>query len=592
MKNDETIKTLSEQLKNFSKKDIIDTINKINDKIGSMYEISTNDFSKFSVLLKDYYSKVKRVEESTKEIEIFVEGDAQNTEYRLKTLYADRKSCFGNLLGISHSIGETFVLIQTLIGRVSVPFNNLRQNVLTVQYLLASLRLSLSCNPLQTDKVIYRLIEELDESIVGYRRQIDSVANILEQLSERILAMRRQDNMHFLSSNMPVESYIGSASRELKGFTTTEYFNEDMFRNLKRHIQLCFEDLNEVVTNLQYHDIIRQKIEHIKEAQDAVLQRIDNIDDGEKNRDKVEAQLKFMARMPEVINVQVAQMMYINKDYQDSIDKITAMLLDVGKEMKNITSGFDKMVEGAHKVLDNIIPELQGRQTHYIGLVETSKSNIEAALGELASLSVQYDETKNQFASIFKDEKTLCTQVEQIENELKKRQGVQNSDLIQRMSSVRADMKCNSNLIITCFNTVTEQVKKIGEYKTQLEAVGKTIIESELMETIKRGIIRYSSEAELNRKQSFELSNFIVDAVKNVEYYNYFKKTVDEIIDMLNDLNNRNSMTNLGIDQSYEDSELLKYIESLYTMKSERDIYGEVLNKSNDNESDEDVEFF
>ncbi len=594
MNKDETVKILSEYMKRVSKKDIIETINLINDKISSMYAISTKDFSKFSELLKDYHSSIKQIENSTKCIEEFVMGEAQKTEIDLKLIYAERKKKFGDLLDLSHSISETFVFVQTLSDRILVPFNNLRQNVIAVQYLLASLRLSLSCNPLRSDSTLYGMIEELESYIIEYRERIDAANSSQEMLADKMRKMRNQGNMHFLLSNMPVESYINSASRELKDFSTTGYFHNDMFMSLYRHIQSCFSDLDEVVTKLQYHDIIRQKIEHIRAAQNAVLQGLDNASDAQDEKEMVITQFKFLARMPEVINVQVAQLMYINKDYQDSIEKITSMLLDVGREMKSVTTIFDKMTEGAHKLLGHILPELNGRQQQYIALVKNTRENIIDVLSDFEMLSSRYAEAKAMFSEIFSRENELRSKVEAIENMLLAREGEPNGDLIQRMQSVRSDLKCNSSLMISCFNTITGHLQKMSGFRHQLDSVVSPNAEADIMEAIRRNIVKYSDEAKNNGQRSYELSNFIAEATKNVEYYNYFKTTVDEIIGMMNSMNNRNNLAEFLESVPQDDFELLKYIESLYTMRSERDVYDEVLNKTGNNDSgtDDDIEFF
>lgn len=596
MDSEQTIKALSDLLKNFSKSEIIDTINRINEKIGSMYSISTSDFGKFGILLKDYHSSIKLLLDWSNKAQEYAFGMGQSSTQQLRTIYNERKSTFSYLVTMSHKLSDAFVLVQTLVDRAVVPFNNLRQNVITIQYLLANIRLGLVCDPLRTDKNVFKSIENLEHFIAEYRKQIDNANCELESIIQRVSEMKHQDDLHYLISVMPAENYIASSSRELKEFSVEGYFNMELFNLLHRHIQSCFSDLNEVVTNLQYHDIIRQKIEHISEAQQMVIKRLDGIDNAQNEKELVEAQVQLLARLPEVFDVQVAQLMYINNDYQDSIDKITTMLIDVGHELKQITTFFEKVSEGTRKILDDILPELRNRQIRYIELVDCNEHHIEGVMNEFADLIQRYDRSKQIFSSIFQSERELRNLIDDLDTQLNNRSHKLNAENVGRMRSVSADIKVNSNLMKTCFNKVTDHLQLLNGIQKEMVVSNKSASsEAEMMEVLKRDIMKFRLESMENCDKCCTLSNEIVAATKKVEYYNYFKKTVDEIVEMLNDMNKNSCLSKLKSDINEGGSELLEYIQNLYTMKSERDVYDNVLNGKpeykRDNDID-DIEFF
>ncbi len=596
MNSEETIKVLSELLKNFSKGEVIDTINQINDKIDSMYSISTKDFNKFGILLKDYHSSIKQLLDWSNKAQEYAFGMGQTSTVQLRQIYSERKTTFSNLIDMSHKLSDAFVLVQTLIDRAVLPFNNLRQNVITVQYLLANIRLGLVCDPLRTDKDVFKTIENLELFIADYRKQIDNANSELDAIINHVSEIKRQDNLHYIVSVMPAENYIASSSRELKEFTVEGYFNVEMFNLLNRHIQSCFSDLNEVVTNLQFHDIIRQKIEHIREAQKQVINRIDNIDDVKDDKDLIESQVKFLAKLPEVIDVQVAQLMYVNNDYQDSIDKITSMLIDVGHELKQITTFFEKISEGTRKIIDDILPELRNRQIRYIELVECNERHINGVIKEFAELVHQYERSKQVFFNVFQSERNLRDLIDSLEAQLDSRSHKLNAENVGRMRGVSMDIKSNSNLMKTCFNKVTEHLELLDGIQKEMVIGNKSSSsEANTMDVLKRDITRFEFEASANFDKCCTLSNEIVEATKNVEYYNFFKKTVDEIVGMLNSLNGNSCLTKLKSDINKEGSEILEYIQSLYTMKSERDVYNNVLNGDLETKRDkdiDDIEFF
>ncbi len=594
MDSESAIKVLSEVLKKFSKKDILDTISQINTKIGSMYTISTKDFSQFSVLLKDYNSSIKQASDACRRIERFAASEVQMQVTQLRVNYAEKKECLAELIEMAHTAADVFLIVLSLMSRIVVPFNNLRQNVITTQYLLASLRLSLSCDPLQSDSTIFKSIENLESFISDYRRNIDISHSHIESIADSVTKLKQDADMMYLVNNIHTDNYISSASRELHDFNLDDYYNPDLFTSIKRHIKVSISNIDGVITNLQYHDIISQKIEHIKKAQTAIVNYINDINEGSSTAENVEAQLKMLSCLPEILNVQVAQLMYINKDYQDSIDKITSMLLSISNEIKLVAANYSKLQECSDKMSGQMWNELNSRHISYNGLVQKNITCIKNVLSRFGELSDQYNESKLGMLDVFKNTKELRAQIENIEQLLIDKHSMGNNDIIKRMRTILADIKCNSNLMTTCFNKVTEQLQMLSDVRRRINNLYYTTPESALMKNIRHDVMSIGSEAKMSNEKCSQLSDNIAEAVKNVEYYNYFKKTVDEIIEMLNKLNDSSIFAALKGNIDKSDSDLLKYIKSLYTMRSEREIFGIVLNQSdNDNNIDDDeIEFF
>jgi hypothetical protein len=62
---------LSEFLKNFPRQEIIETLNTIDQKIGSLHTISSKDFLFFNKLLKDYYKHIKEIADNNTTLSTF-----------------------------------------------------------------------------------------------------------------------------------------------------------------------------------------------------------------------------------------------------------------------------------------------------------------------------------------------------------------------------------------------------------------------------------------------------------------------------------------------------------------------------------------
>lgn len=589
----DSVKTLSELLSKFSKEEFISAINEINGKIGSMYTISTEDFTRFSSQLKDYHTGIKSISDEVNELQNYVDTEVKKLEKLQSAICVSRRERLLNIVEISHSIADVFMLVQILVSRVIMPFNNLRQSVVSMQYLLASLRLNLSCNPLNNNAEIFKTIDEFEKFITQYRQQIATTDTYVKTLSDFIWGMKNNEQVSYMISNLPIDSYVAPICRELKDFNIRELFNTDLFSSMNKNVQSCFTNLNKVVTNIQYHDIIRQKIEHIKEVQNAVVERLDDIDDGQVEKQIIDSKLKFLIKLPKVIDMQVAQLMYVNNDYQVSIENITSVLLDVGSELKQLISKFDKISETSHRVVGVVLPELTARQEQYENIVKSNENCINAVFDEFNKLTLQYQEAKIHFADVFKNAKEVRERIEQLEKQLEKNDNCSNTDIGVRLKCARADIKCNANLMKVCLNKITEEIRGLDIFKNQLTSKKSVDLQTETIAKIQQKVVGIGTKASNNSIKCRELSNVITNSLNNVEYYSYFRKCVDEIVELENNLNIKSNLSSVKLDIQADDSELLDYINSIYTMKSERDVYNNIFNnKAISQSDDDDIEFF
>jgi hypothetical protein len=103
-------------------------------------------------------------------------------------------------------------------------------------------------------------------------------------------------------------------------------------RAYKEASEACSYRFNEVMKNLQFHDIIKQKLEHIAEVNNRL---IDELSAGKINRPL--ASLPYTSMICELAALFSAQLGLIQQEYSDSFKEIKVQLSRIREEMKTVS---------------------------------------------------------------------------------------------------------------------------------------------------------------------------------------------------------------------------------------------------------------
>jgi hypothetical protein len=120
------------------------------------------------------------------------------------------------------------------------------------------------------------------------------------------------------------EDYI-SLSNSLGSFYNIlkEFYNESGAFIDKDKLETILESLDQIIVDLQFHDIIRQKLEHIQKIHTVLLVELENgISDVNKTQ--------YVVILPEVCKLNVEQLKLINEEYQTHSESIKSALQEGG----------------------------------------------------------------------------------------------------------------------------------------------------------------------------------------------------------------------------------------------------------------------
>ena len=572
--NDSHTEMLNDFLANFPRHEIIKTLKGIDSKISSLHTISSKDFLYFNKLLKQYYSNIKEISSANNAISVYFNSDLPTLKNNLK----DKNSIQIQLLNEAdvslHKISKFLTKTYSSFDMLVVPFNNFKQNIITLKYILANLQLHLNYINLSNKDDVQKSITIIESNIERTLDQIEKINTNTELVSNQILKLKNNIYLSKNTDNTVLKDELKKVANSFKKIAFDDFLPENFVIELNNHTQKCFSYMGEVITNIQYHDIIRQKMEHIQTSQNELIKEISDIDDSDKTSN---SQLDLVFKIPEITDIQVAQLLYTNKDYQTSIEKIINQLLEVGNEMKAMRSVYNSINRNTGKFEDGFVNQVVVAQDAFTEYFKSLIINWKESTNEVNMLNNEYGKLKKECNTIFQNEKSLRKEVRNFEKLLKVNGRNFGSELTRRINTLFSDLQVNSNSYKTHLNSITQNLNSlitiIATFKPKDQNFyiddKSTINLSEKSNTIKSNTSDYA-------QLSNNISDEITHSLKNIKYYTFFKNTVEEIVSLLNDINqivNYDSLKNvLGNNTEYLDK-----IKDLYTMKSEHDVHSKLI---------------
>ncbi|QKG80087.1 hypothetical protein [Tenuifilum thalassicum] len=200
---------------------------------------------------------------------------------------------------------------------------NISQNLLTQKFLLSNLKISeIGSNKLEEKN-------EDSDYIIEFNRLINR-AKLFEQEQLKLLKENKEALEEVYNKTQKgikqIESNLDAILKTLK--KVIELFSEKQqelnisLPKLQENNSRLRENIDSIITNLQYHDIIRQKVEHVQQSHKELLKNLKKIDENTGD--------KFLMQVKEIVNIQSALLVRANKEYQTAIEKIVTRFKSIG----------------------------------------------------------------------------------------------------------------------------------------------------------------------------------------------------------------------------------------------------------------------
>ena len=609
----DNMEALNDDKSQKSIKEIILVFSDIDVKITALNECSAEDFLSLNNYLKKFYKDAKVISDQTEQIYDIIAGN-------------EHEKFFEDLLGLQDSLNSRINLFKnkilksirglekmlTALNLVFVPLKNFNLNILTLNFLLVNLKLNIAYSDNENIKQICEIIDNITADIERLKlvlpkisESLQMVKNVTRLSSGKLIDIRKKNILD-------IDRVTGQINDSIIMLKDKQAEAARKLPELSKRTKSYFDSVNKIITNLQYHDIIRQKMEHVQATHKNIIKELSAMDlktDEQGKIDLSETAQQFL-QIRDIAGVQVAQLINTNKEYQKAFAVIMRKFWDISEDMgvisqlsnefvgnNDITDSYYKDVEDRLKGTTSVLKRLISANDDFGQEIETINQTVEDKHDKVAEIESIYGELGEKLDKIFEilsqsgEEKSIS----RIKGEI--------SQLADTISE-------NLNDVVLFFNQSHNISKKLLEINRDSKGNEITINLKELSDkiaTLLDSIANHNEKIENllteNSKLSLNLSSEIKSSVEQVKYYDFFEKIMLEIVTQLNNIYARLDDDTLNM-LKHNKAENLRSLEERYTMESERIVHSQVLEGEDpfaedeqedpfaSDADDDDVEFF
>jgi hypothetical protein len=584
--------------------ELLIVFNDIDSRIRELHENSSQVFLQLNDFLKDYYKKNSIISTNATQIFDTISGNKESC------LTCELNVIFNELEnykeGTDNELDTNMSLYNNLdnkINYLSLLMRNFKQDLLTLEFLMTNYKII--SNNEGFDTGFLESLEKWENTIKNIHPWLTDIGKEIGNLSANLGKLNNSTRSY--SQNSVNKNF--SLYEELKSAITLVNKKNLESKNyipiLKEKLDSSSESIGNIITHIQYHDIIRQKIEHIQQSHFKIIASLKE-DIGTSGRKLINEDDKIIQVIADISGLQAAQLILISKEYQKALGVISNNFQKIADDLTTVSTishEFSYETNNSETTLINIV---KGRLDRSLLLLDGYNSN--SFNQELLVLKQQISEiSKNIIHRIIEPlEKSESCIIFLEGSEQNKRNNLENkpsivvqiatltSDITEKKDDLKKELsnvlKLSERFLVENdfsgfrSNLEKEQIRiMVGISKTldRLDAESKQL-DSVLLQNccIKKDII-----------------NRLKETLNQADYYELFEKILNVIIEQLNAMNNRLKIDGNGINKS-EKIKNLKEIESYYTVASERIIHQKVINEDKEiimpenSKDEEDLELF
>jgi ABC-type transporter Mla subunit MlaD len=565
---------------NISINEFTDVFVGIDIQILQLHQCSSDDFLGLNADFKKYYHQTKSISENAKQIfQALAQDETRNLLRDLENLYKDLKNIQIQFSGhLKSSLLYLKEIVQHL-DTIFLPIKNLNQDLLTLKFLLANLRIS-------NTAFINSEIENFEKILKEYNQVINDF---------KIFSIENEDNIESLSSLVSdslrqFEIIAEKNIHDLDIILNNIHFGIILFAEKHQEVSLQIPDLTsktdsssqsiaEIITNLQYHDIIRQKMEHVQAAHNNLLDDLVKcaIDAEQNNEEKTK---KLYSRIRDMANLQSAQLVFANKEYQKAIENITDKFVAISNDMSTIASmchNINVSQDNSEELyLQNLLDKLNDSSSVLSRFFNASQS----FANHIDILTTQISKTSsciNKFSSSIQNLKQITSDTislfpsnQSVDDELIKS--------LQQVESLYKDIEKFEG-VIRCVFTKIELIgsKLLPDIGDNLRVAQGSGVFSNAAQSM-NDIIHDLNQKNINIKTMLDetlitsktISSNVRESISKIRYYDFFEKV---IVDIITEFNHIYQLLRADDCEEGSSSDGLNDVKRLYTMASEHKIH-------------------
>ncbi|ALO16737.1 hypothetical protein L21SP5_03122 [Salinivirga cyanobacteriivorans] len=557
--------------------DIAEGFASIDHKVMELTEVSNDDFTALNNIMKNHHETTYEIAQSTTQIIENIQNLKHNDALLHLRSTTDNiklalKECATNIKNYMDQVN----ILNLDFKHLYIPILNFKQNISTLKFLITNLKLNQGLVAQKNQTNTNELIDKLNKKIEEIQAEIPRVAKDVELLKnqfQKAYDKANTINLHFSKAYLQEPEAIDQVITFIeKGIEKTA----NIKRTLEQKNQHSFQNLNQVITNLQYHDIIRQKIEHIQDTHKNIITELNNL---EKEKNIIKKGLEYVNQIPGITEIQAAQLLLTNKEYQSAIENISKKLIETANTLEEVNNLSYSIFNNDNNI--EITTQLEENAKNLPGKMKEATTAIMGLVEENEELQKQISNHVNHYENLEAIEHDINAIIKEINKNLSPQNDIKTitGKLITLLNDIN-DSRSNIGKIINAHqnNQLISLIENINEQKSVIE---KQKIEKQKSSEFTEAFKALNNQITKNCKAYKELDSELQNTLENIKYYDFYEHEVEEIINQLNLIYQK--IKPLSGDNQHE-SDLMSAMEKAYTMESQREIHQ---HKTEDEQQDE-----
>lgn len=582
-----------------TKSELIKTFSDIDDKINNLHVRSSADFLQLNDYLKDYYNKTNIVSGNAFRILETIAGKKDiNLIEELETIHQRLIDCRVKIKEDDFNRIQILKNLTITSNQLTIALRNLRQDLTTFKFLITNY--NLISNYGKSEVMSKSGMEKCDIEMQSLHSSLATIGTQVDRFKEQIIYNIDHLELKVEKSLKIFHNLSKDTKSNIDLVLLKNQESKLHFPVLKEKTTNSSKSINNIITHLQYHDIIRQKIEHIQLSHTAIINEL-NQTITRKNEGKNNISEDFQ-KIGDIAGLQAAQLLMVSKEYQNALEIITKNFQGIANDLttiSNISTEFSYKDSNSEitllKQIRNQLDEgiilldlnhFRGMNVEYLSArkkLDRIALTLKSEISEPLKMLTEFEELNKTKSAEEASKPSVQNQIYSLAKEINSK----NADICQKID----EMKLLSENLYTADN--------LDNWGSQLEQD-----RIKLMVNISRildALDKDNEELDNVLIQNRDLNNYILEKIENainkVDYYDYFESIVEEVISRLNGINQR-FRQDLGVESVEAKAENLKEIKTTYTMDSERKVHDNVVSgiEGSDTPANpkpgEDIEFF
>jgi len=554
-------------------KNITSKFTQIDTKIIELLQCSSDDFLGLNADFKELYRSSSAISKSATDIfEILSDSDTRKMMTDLEELYKLLRMQHSPILATANKGINVSKEMLEMSADLHLQVKNLNQNLLTLKFLLANLKITGTDSLEQASPAIEEITGNYNKHINQQKlREYHNDKN-LEKLQDLINSSIVKIEKYNNQLNQQVNLILDQVHTAIVLFADKQQEVTRRLPSLKTITDQISESIANIITNLQYHDIIRQKIEHVQTSHRSLLQNLADFDP-----DNESQHLDYLSRIRDLANIQAALLVRANKEYQRAIELITEKFRSVSEDMINITNLCKELTQSQFNQEDVHLTDLSQKLDSILAPLRSVPVIEKSLMAEFCEIVGTINKTMN---AVSKSDSVTFEKSNEGNIEQLKRAYPQ-GNIVEQLKEVGQDVENTSNQIQTIsqrlvdingqFQAICDDLKgKNASIANQGDIAEKI---TSIMDQLKHQDEQVYQLLHNNFKVSKEMDAVVVGSIKRIKYYDFFEVRIIEIIKMLNEVFQEIK----GHEVKRDEAEDMEFLKGLYTMESEHKIHESII---------------